>query len=188
MEWRDIWGGEMELVEALKERKLAEETLKAVDTDEKCLEYAIETLRDFSPEEIYKTLPKSYRKEDNAKSSIITDGEAWAGAPYVKKSSYGRYEDPSQLTMKGDYVRSKSELNIANMMYMKGIPYRYEEVTELCGETIAPDFAVYRESDGKVIFLEHFGMISRGRCTCTLRRVICRTGMCSLRLKIWTGI
>ena len=150
---------EMELVEALKERKLAEETLRAVDTDEKCLEYALETLRDFSPKEIYKTLPKSYRKEDNAKSSIITDGEAWAGAPYVKKSRYGRYEDPSQLTMKGDYVRSKSELNIANMMYMKGIPYRYEEVTELCGETIAPDFAVYRESDGKVLFLEHFGMM-----------------------------
>ncbi len=150
---------EMELVEALKERKLAEEILKVVSANEECLECAIHTLRPFSPKEIYKTLPKSYRKEGDSNSGGITDGQAWADAPYVKKSSYGRYEDPSQLTLKGDYVRSKSELNIANMMYMKGIPYRYEEVTELCGEIIAPDFAVYRESDGKVLFLEHFGMM-----------------------------
>ena len=150
---------DLRLVEELKERKLAEETLKVIMADEKCLEDALETLKSFAPEDIYVNLPMSYRKEGEAGGGIITDGETWASAPYVKKSSYDRYEDPPQLTMKGDYVRSKSELNIANMMYMKGIPYRYEEVTELCGETIAPDFAAYRKSDGKVLFLEHFGMM-----------------------------
>lgn len=145
-----------DLVERLQERRFAEEMLKTAGDDEVCLLRTLAVLQPVSPESIRRKLPKAYISEV---SSIITDGEAWAGAPYVKKSSYGRYEDPLQLTMKGDYVRSKSELNIANMMYMKGIPYRYEEVTELCGETIAPDFAVYRESDGKVLFLEHFGMM-----------------------------
>ena len=39
-------------------------------------------------------------------------------------------------------MRSKSELNIANMLYMKGIPYHYEELVRLDGYTVAADFKI----------------------------------------------
>ncbi len=87
------------LVERLQERRFAEEMLKTAVDDEACLLRTLAVLQPVSPESIRRKLPKAYISEV---SSIITDGEAWAGAP---------------------------------------------------------DFAVYRESDGKVLFLEHFGMM-----------------------------
>ena len=46
--------------------------------------------------------------------------------------------------MKGEKVRSKSEVNIANMLHEKGIPYRYEEELQLRnGKIVSPDFTIF---------------------------------------------
>ena len=67
-------------------------------------------------------------------------------------------ETPDFYTTKGERVRSKSELIIADMLNKKGIPYRYEYPLYLKGYgTIYPDFTVLNIRKRKEIRYEHFG-------------------------------
>jgi len=61
-------------------------------------------------------------------------------------------------TLKGEDVRSKSELVIANMMHSNGIDYEYEPVLEINGETRRPDFVIYDDDSGETYYWEHLGM------------------------------
>lgn len=57
-------------------------------------------------------------------------------------------------TYKGDYVRSKSELIIANELYINQIPYEYEKPLFLKGATkpIHPDFTIYTPREHLTIY------------------------------------
>ena len=151
-----------ELVKALKERRFAEESIAVIDKNERCLENLIENLESAAPENILKKMPKSYMPEDGESSLCETElfGEEWGKRAYQRKASLDRYKNPSQLTLKGEHVRSKSEQNIANMLYMKGIPYHYEEEHKFGEDTLAPDFTVYVKSDGSFKLLEHCGVMN----------------------------
>lgn len=63
-------------------------------------------------------------------------------------------------TKAGEFVRSKSELIIADKLYDNGIPYRYELNTYL-GDVmfINPDFTVKNKRTGQIFYWEHFGMM-----------------------------
>lgn len=65
-------------------------------------------------------------------------------------------------TLRGEMVRSKSEVIIANLLDSKskemGFDYKYEKDLILAnGSTIHPDFTI--EMPGKVIYWEHLGML-----------------------------
>lgn len=60
-------------------------------------------------------------------------------------------------TQKGDLVRSKSEVIIANMLYTSNIDYEYEKEIIKNGKKILPDFTVYY--DNKIFYWEHLGLI-----------------------------
>ncbi|MEI4828659.1 hypothetical protein WAX78_04240 [Bacillus sp. FJAT-53711] len=61
-------------------------------------------------------------------------------------------------TQKGDYVRSKSEVIIANMLFASGIEYDYEkELIISNGKKIYPDFTLYKNDE--IYYLEHVGML-----------------------------
>ena len=62
-------------------------------------------------------------------------------------------------TSKGDKVRSKSEVIIANMLYEQGVEYEYEKKLFYDKDKwMEPDFTIKME-DGKEIYWEHLGMI-----------------------------
>jgi len=62
-------------------------------------------------------------------------------------------------TSKGDKVRSKSEVIIANLLYQYNLEYEYEKKLYYAqGKWIEPDFTV-RLKDGSEIYWEHLGMI-----------------------------
>jgi ATP-dependent DNA helicase RecQ len=61
-------------------------------------------------------------------------------------------------TQDENFVRSKSEVIIANLLYAAGINYRYEEPIEVDGAKILPDFTIYLPN-GRKIFWEHIGML-----------------------------
>ena len=85
------------------------------------------------------------------------DAENWLQKPYDQSTEYP--EDLKLMTMKGHYVRSKSEVMIADELYRRGIPYRYECAIELEGETIYPDFTILDPKTGKIYLWEHFGLM-----------------------------
>lgn len=64
-------------------------------------------------------------------------------------------------TLRGEDVRSKSELIIANILYHFGIDYEYEGVLELGGKTKRPDFIIEDELSDKKYFWEHLGMLNK---------------------------
>lgn len=66
-------------------------------------------------------------------------------------------EVPEHYTSKGERVRSKSEVMIADALKQENIPYRYECPLCLGGTTIYPDFTILRAGDRKTIYWEHLG-------------------------------
>jgi ATP-dependent DNA helicase RecQ len=62
-------------------------------------------------------------------------------------------------TVKGDRVRSKSEVIIANLLAQNGISYEYEKRLEYeKGKWIEPDFTITLP-DGRELYWEHLGML-----------------------------
>ncbi len=67
---------------------------------------------------------------------------------------------PLYETSKKEKVRSKSELNIANALAAKGIPYKYECPLLLKNRVkLYPDFTVLNVRERKQIYWEHRGMM-----------------------------
>lgn len=81
----------------------------------------------------------------------------WKACEYQGKAF--RDDIPEQYTSKGERVRSKSEVMIADALAQAGIPYRYEHPLELEGITYYPDFQILRISDLQEMHWEHFGMM-----------------------------
>lgn len=109
------------------------------------------------PEEIYRSL-NSYRQA--LVTPLVMGDEdyktAWLQEPYARKSF--SEDDPSFYSARGDRVRSKSEVLIADILDEFGIPYRYEAPLPLKnGYTIHPDFTILRLPYRTVCYLEHCG-------------------------------
>lgn len=92
---------------------------------------------------------------------------AWLAEPYPSMTKYA--ESATYLTEQGEYVRSKSELMIADRLYHAGIPYKYECPLEFPQELQAesgkisrfyPDFTIYLPEQEKELYWEHFGLMS----------------------------
>jgi energy-coupling factor transporter ATP-binding protein EcfA2 len=63
-------------------------------------------------------------------------------------------------TERGDLVRSKSELVIANMLHARGIEYAYEQPLVLPnGRVRYPDFTIADHARGLTFYWEHLGML-----------------------------
>jgi energy-coupling factor transporter ATP-binding protein EcfA2 len=63
-------------------------------------------------------------------------------------------------TERGDLVRSKSELVIANMLHARGIEYAYEQPLVLPnGRVRYPDFTIADHAQGVTFYWEHLGML-----------------------------
>lgn len=64
-------------------------------------------------------------------------------------------------TLDGNYVRSKSEVIISNLLFEAGIKYEYEKPLYYDGEKhIMPDFTLFL-SNKKEIYWEHVGMLGK---------------------------
>ncbi|MCF0242540.1 MAG: AAA family ATPase [Treponema sp.] len=63
-------------------------------------------------------------------------------------------------TKRGELVRSKSEVIIANMLFDSGVDYEYEKELKLSEtEHRSPDFTIFK--GGKEIYWEHLGMLGK---------------------------
>ncbi len=111
------------------------------------------------PESVQKTLGEAYQNDqlDLFSIPVRKNNQNWAEQPYRRNSMYP--EQLTQKTLRGDFVRSKSEVIIANTYFSKTILYRCEEVIQVGNYTFAPDFSVWVASLDKVKYHEHFGMM-----------------------------
>ena len=139
------------------------------DYDQKILAKAIKELKEL--EKLYSnydsmTCEFVYEKLNSARQNLIQpiwlpDGEFihnWETVEYVGKSFV---EDaPEFYTNKGERVRSKSEILIANALQKHQVPYRYEFPIKLKQYGIVhPDFTVLNIRKRKEMYWEHMGML-----------------------------
>lgn len=99
-------------------------------------------------------LEKILRKDLEANDTIIRQ---WENASYP--SSAGHVEQLTRPTLKGPMVRSKSEMLIADNLFLSKIPYRYEWDWPLKGGTACADFTLLNPETFVFIPWEHFGMM-----------------------------
>ena len=107
-------------------------------------------------EKVYESLPEERKKF--ASPLILGDEEyaaEWLSVTFEPKPF--NKDAPEFYTMKGEHVRSKSEVIIADRLYIKGIPYKYECPVLIGGVLFHPDFTILRLSDRKILYHEHCG-------------------------------
>ncbi len=62
-------------------------------------------------------------------------------------------------TSRGEAVRSKSEVIIANLLHANGVSYHYEHPLELGGVVKYPDFTIEDDDTGVTYYWEHCGLL-----------------------------
>lgn len=120
--------------------------------------YSLVKLDSTPIESIYEKLP-DFRKRLITPYAIPDSDyvKAWIEEPYQGSSFQ---DDVVYLTNKNERVRSKIEVNIANMLDKYKVPYKYEYPMSLVkGETIYPDFLCLNVRTRQEIIWEHFGMM-----------------------------
>lgn len=93
-------------------------------------------------------LKMSKRKEDEVRRKAL--------AKQIKNKRYA--DNYKHITDRGEYVASKSEQMIANLLNAYGIPYEYEVEVRTATRTHLIDLKVWNR-EGKEIYWEHAGML-----------------------------
>ena len=145
---------------ALKLKSAAEKELKQLDKCLQVLDSEINKTDKADIDLVYDSMPEAVRERTSP--SVVTDdgyAESWQKEKYIKFIAKGntRFQ-----TKRGEYVRSKSELIIANMLFDAGVPYRYEQAQALSVELMIahhPDFCVLNKRTRQEYIWEHQGMM-----------------------------
>ena len=144
------------LISELLQKRYLKDVLKSLKSELAALEKMQEIYPETLSEDIYDNLPEA--RKTGVEPIILGDGpdvRTWMNELYVRKSF--KKGAPVFKTLKGDRVRSKSEMIIADRLYVNGIPYKYECPLKVGGKIIHPDFSIMRMSDHKIIYHEHCG-------------------------------
>ena len=83
----------------------------------------------------------------------------WSLQSYPHNTSYP--ENLVHQCLAGHKVRSKSEVIIANTLYLHKIPYRYEAGITLDDIQFFPDFTICHPKTFRTFYWEHFGMMDQ---------------------------
>lgn len=80
------------------------------------------------------------------------------------KNTYYEHKQNNSASLKistsfGELMRSKSEVLIAEALYKKNVPFKYEYPISVKNYTVHPDFYCLNVRTGKIIIWEHFGLL-----------------------------
>lgn len=121
---------EMDFIKELAQKDYLEKICKLAQKELKQVKAFFKSYKPNELEEAYTTL-KAERKKLVTPIRLPDDeyAERWQAMPYTGKSF--AEDQPTLLTAKGERVRSKSEIIIADTLARLGIPYRYEAPIQL---------------------------------------------------------
>lgn len=153
---RFLTKGDEVLLKQLLQKYYLKKVLKAAKNELLALSKMLNIYPADLPEEMFEKLPEELR---SGVEPIILgneqDAREWMEEPYVGKPF--KDDAPVYMTIKGERVRSKSEVMLADRLFFRGVPYKYECPIMIDGIVIHPDFSMKRMSDNKIIYHEHCG-------------------------------
>ena len=153
---------QVQLIASLAQKRYDQQAYDALQAHKKAVDYCLETLREADSKYNLATINASIPSELKGFIKPLSNYDA----EYARNWQAKRYEKlrmpiaPTFKSKRGEFVRSKSELIIADKLYEAGIPYHYE--IELCTRSKVisyPDFYVLNPLTKKEYFWEHFGKI-----------------------------
>ena len=150
-----------ELAAALAQKDYDTKLLAALGKNLKAIEKFLKDYEQCDPLCAYEDLAAPRKKM--VKPEFESDKEfvrKWLSEPYDKLGF--KEGDAVYYTDRGERVRSKSEVLIANELYRHGIPYRYEYPVYSNGVLMAaPDFNCLNVRLRKEYYWEHLGMMGK---------------------------
>ncbi|MCQ2502849.1 MAG: hypothetical protein MJ084_03710 [Saccharofermentans sp.] len=146
------------LISQLAQKRYLQHTLKIAMSELAALNEALDKYPAVAIEEAYDSFDEKLQKY----ITPIVPGDdqyviKWLETPYKKKPI--KPGSKTYTTLKGEIVRSKSEALIADRLYARGIPYKYECPVPVDGEVLHPDFKILKLSTKNEVYLEHCGMM-----------------------------
>ena len=163
---RRLLNNHPEIIRQLADKEYAKKAIEMIEKNGELLRYLESHMTEVNPETVismlkpaYKTLPPgtfSFDSREIDKDSKWKMQAEWAMQNY-EQSRYKTAERCLQ-TSRGLYVRSKSELVVAERLYHYGVPFRYEQVILIGGNELAPDFS-FLDRSKKEFYLEYCGMM-----------------------------
>ena len=115
--------------------------------------------KEYAIEDVFINL-NSYRQKLVTPLAISDEmyAQQWEQEPFEKNPYYP--EERVYPTKKDEFVRSKSEVLLADMFYEMGVPYRYEAQLKLGkGKIRYPDFTLLCVRTRELMYHEHFGLM-----------------------------
>lgn len=148
---------ERQLIRSLIQKNYNQKILNKAKQEKAILDRLMKSYPSVIAEEVYSEL--SPDRQQLISPIILPDDEyikIWENKPFTPKP-FGP-NDPEYYSNKGERVRSKSEKIIADRLFARNVPYRYEcplDVPEL--GTIHPDFTILNVNKRQEMYLEHCG-------------------------------
>lgn len=119
------------------------------------LRACLQKYKELDPTQIGSRLATSYKNIENAPAT--EDAADWRHSQYPRAEMHP--ENLKHETVGGLRVRSKSEALIAFALDIAKVPFHYEEILELQGKKIVPDFTILHPATGEKLYWEHFGIM-----------------------------
>jgi len=165
-------GKDRYLKRQLARKEYLTKVLPIIESNLNVLSSALVSYKTITPEyiidkmsAIYKSLPKEYfidklslhgfYQSKQIDPKIADKLQNWMDAPF-DQSTY-KPEEKIHTTSRDLKVRTKSELIIAEILYMYNIAFRYEQRLYINGRRFAPDFKILLP-DGSIFYWEHVGL------------------------------
>lgn len=145
---------DVETIRPLIQKSYVMDVIKESELEMELLSSFINAYSKISPEAVFSNLPDERKKYATPVYIGNINVNEWVSSAYDHKPVINGY-----TTLKGDKVRSKSELIIADRLWIMGIPYKYECPIMVNGVIIHPDFTILRLSDNRILYYEHCGMM-----------------------------
>ena len=152
---------EKDLIKELAQKKYNIRYKQALENELQLIEKAIADFKEavFSPADILKSMPAEVQQMIN--TGFTADSEALNRWEKDRSDETNPKESPvTFLTAKGEQVKSKSEVMIADRLNFFGVPYDYERPLDdgLIGKyKYFPDFTCLNRRTGKTYYWEHCG-------------------------------
>ena len=152
-------------VQLIKEVRFCKELLKRADKDKRLLRHLIDVYCPIEYDAVNESLPHTYRGAEilfGNQTQPDKRAREWKKRKEALKNSVPIIypEDLKHTAIDGTRVRSKSELDIANMLFTNNVPYIYECPYFFDGEIIRFDFTALSTIDYESeIIVEHQGMM-----------------------------
>lgn len=152
-----------EMARQLVQKDYLEKCEEILDKQLQVLKTCQETYNKQSVEDFYESLPNE-RKQlvEPLANSVSKIMKEWMNETYEVYDAY--QENKIYETDRGEMVRSKSEVIIANLLYQYKhlIDYKYERPLKLYTKDrkeiiIHPDFTIINKETGKIYYYEHAG-------------------------------